>query len=252
MGGFLLSGPLGSQRATKTVGQLPQVGLCERSAGLARLLPCPSVRAVPFPGCLAFRAPPAASPRYPHLFSLPAFSPRLSFSPTPSPCLQAPRALRWSPQATADTVPHPRSSPARRSSLGPYPPTAPKSSASCSSTRRRRRPGSPGTAPPAPPRHKATRPARTARPAWRLEELSSARGFTAWLPPCLQPCQPPGSTSMPTRCWTYGATSASPARRRPRRSKPAGSRRSASCRRPCSRTNTGTPSPVGSPCLLSL
>uniref|UniRef100_A0A669QL69 RAD54 like 2 n=1 Tax=Phasianus colchicus TaxID=9054 RepID=A0A669QL69_PHACC len=79
--------------------------------------------------------------------------------------------------------------------------------------------------------------------AARESRHSSPSTTTAQGHPSRTPCQSPASTSMPTRCWTYGATSASRARRRLRRSKPAGSRRNASCRRPCSRTNTGTPSP---------
>lgn len=36
--GFLPYGPLGSQKAMKTVGQLPQVGACGCSVGLAHAL----------------------------------------------------------------------------------------------------------------------------------------------------------------------------------------------------------------------
>lgn len=36
--GFLPYGPLGSRRAMKTVGQLPQVGACGCCLGLARVL----------------------------------------------------------------------------------------------------------------------------------------------------------------------------------------------------------------------
>lgn len=70
MGGFLLSGPLGSQRAMKTVGQLPQVGTCEHSVGLAHVLSYPTVwGGVPCLHCITpvFRADTTISPRYPHL-----------------------------------------------------------------------------------------------------------------------------------------------------------------------------------------
>lgn len=172
-GGFLRSGPLGSQRAMKTIGQLPQVGACECCVRLAHMVPT-QVSGTVFSGCLPSRLCSELTPQSSHdilifLSSVasrpPGFSPRLSFSPAPSPCFQAPRALRWSPQAMADTVPHHRSSPARRSSLGPYPLTAPRSSASCSSTRRQRLPGSPGTALPAPTQRKDTLLAWTTRPA---------------------------------------------------------------------------------------
>lgn len=69
MGGFLLSGPLGSQRATKTVGQLPQVGLVSALQGL---LICFHARVYGACCSLAFRAHPTASPRYSCLFCLSA------------------------------------------------------------------------------------------------------------------------------------------------------------------------------------
>lgn len=66
MGGFLPSGPLGSQRAKKTVEQLPQVGACERYVGLTYMLSYLSVwGGVPWPCSImpVFRAGPTVSPR---------------------------------------------------------------------------------------------------------------------------------------------------------------------------------------------
>lgn len=65
MGGFLQSEPLGRPRAMKTVGQLPQVGVCECRVGLARGLSYLSVwGAVPWlPSIIpVFRADPMIFP----------------------------------------------------------------------------------------------------------------------------------------------------------------------------------------------